>query len=311
VSAPPVVSVIIPTWRRPELVRRAIASAAAQTEQRIEIIVVVDGRDDETIAALDRDADARLVVHVPAAHLGNADARNAGVALARAAWVAFLDDDDEWLPRKLEVQLAAAAASGLTHPVVSCRMIGRDERGDREWPRRFPEDGEDLSEYFFCRSTPFTGEGMVINSGILTTRSLMQSVPFRSGLERHVDPDWMLRAVRHPGARMIFAGDAPLVIWNIEQGRRRITTQRDWRASLAWCAANRDLFTRRSYAAFVLHVVGSAAAAQGEGRAFATLLGDAFRHGSPAIVDVMSHVGNFFIPRGVQRMIAGAYGRLT
>ena len=308
----PVVSVVIPTYQRPDLAPRAIRSALAQTLREIEVIVVVDGRDDETIQAVRSMGDERIVLEVPESRLGNADARNRGVRLARARWIAFLDDDDEWLQQKLENQVATANASGVPHPIVSCRIIARDEEGDRAWPRRPPQQDEDLSEYFFCRTTPFTGEGMVINSAILTTRELMQAVPFRSGLARHVDPDWMLRATKFSGTRMIFVqNNVPLVVWHTQANRRRITTQRNWRESLAWCSENRDLFTPRSYAAFVLHVVGSAAAAQGELGAFRTLLGDAFRHGAPAFVDIVSHVCNFVIPRGVQRRIAGVYGRLA
>lgn len=276
------------------------------------MIVVVDGRDDETVIALRSVSDSRLIIHVPRRRLGNADARNAGVALARAEWVAFLDDDDEWLPRKLEAQLRLAEANRQGHPIVSCRLIARDEDRDRIWPRRLPRAGEPLSEYFFCRTSPFTGEGMVINSGILTTRELTVLVPFRSGLERHVDPDWMLRAARVPGASLIFVPETePLVIWHVERQRRRITTQPDWKQSLDFCTSNRDLFSRRGYAAFVLHVVGSSAAAQGHYGAFPLMLREAFSHGRPSGVDLVSHVGNFVLPLNMQRALAGLYDRYS
>ncbi|HEY3258214.1 MAG TPA: glycosyltransferase family 2 protein, partial [Gemmatimonadaceae bacterium] len=269
----PRVSVVIPTHMRPDLVARAVRSALAQSVTNIEVIVTVDGRDKPTCAALQSVADKRLVIHVPERRLGNADARNAGVALARAEWVAFLDDDDEWLPQKLEAQLRMAESGTHAHPMVTCRLIARDEDGERIWPRRLPRDGEPLSEYFFCRTSPFTGEGMVINSGILTSRELAVRVPFRSGLERHVDPDWMLRAARVPGAALVFVTETdPLVIWHVEKHRQRITTRPDWMQSLDYCSRNRDLFTPRGYAAFVLHVVGSSAAAQGKTPAFTRLL---------------------------------------
>lgn len=303
-------SVIVPTWNRPDLVAVAVRSALAQRVDGLEVIVVVDGRDEETTSALRLIGDERIVVHVPHRRMGSADARNEGVRLASASWVAFLDDDDEWLPRKLEFQLDAARASGLRHPIVTCRLIARDESGDRTWPRRRIREGEALSEYFFCRRTPFTGEGMVINSAVLTSRELVLRVPFQSGLERHVDPDWMLRAAAEPDAGLIYAAtEDPLVIWNIESERPRITNRRNWRESLAWCSANRGLFTDRSYAAFVLHVVSSAAAAEGEWKAFLTLLRHAFLRGSPAAVDLVSHAGNFAIPRRAQRRIAALFGR--
>jgi glycosyltransferase involved in cell wall biosynthesis len=307
-----VASVVIPTFQRPQLVSRAVASALSQTVADIEAIVVVDGRDEATLATLRAIADPRVRIHLPDEHLGSAEARNVGVRLATAPWVAFLDDDDEWLPAKLEAQLRTAHASRLGHPIVSCRMIASDETGNFVWPRRLPGPGEPLSEYFFCRRTPFTGEGMVINSAILTSRELAAQVPFRRGLQRHLDPDWLLRAVGVPGAGLEFVPEQqPLLIWHIERGRPRITNQRDWTQSFAYCTTNRELFTPRGYAAFLLHVVGSNAAAQRVPSAFALLLREAFAHGRPTIVDLLSHVGNFLLPARVQRAMAGSFARLA
>lgn len=305
------VSVVIPTFERPHLVPTAVRSVLEQTFADFEIVVVVDGRDAETIEALHALGDDRLRVHVPERHLGNADARNLGVALAVAPWVAFLDDDDRWLPSKLERQVQCLTRLHGSRPVVACRFVASGESGSVTWPRRLPRTGEDLGEYFFCRRTPFTGEGMVITSTILTSRELALEVPFTSGLRRHVDTDWLLRVARARGFRLVFpdAGD-PLVVWHVEHTRSRITTRRDWLDSLAWCRANRALFTDRAYAAFLLHVVGSNAAAQHAWRALPALLREAARDGRPALVDVASHVANFVLPGAVQRQAAAWYARL-
>jgi glycosyltransferase involved in cell wall biosynthesis len=306
------VSVVIPTYQRPDLISRAVRSALDQTGSPLEVIVVVDGDEPATREALAACTDPRLRVVVPGQRLGNAEARNAGVREARAEWVAFLDDDDEWLPRKLERQWATASRSRIASPIVSCRLIARSDRGDLIWPRRYPGPGEPLSEYFFCRGSPFTGEGMVINSGIFARRDLLTRVPFTSGLTRHVDPDWLLRAALTPGAALEFVPEPePLLIWHVERDRARITTARDWQESLAWCRERRELFTPAAYAAFVLHVVGSNAAAQGARGTFLTLLREAFGRGRPAMVDLVSHFGNYLLPHGVQRRLAALYGRLT
>jgi glycosyltransferase involved in cell wall biosynthesis len=307
---PPAVSVVIPTFERPQLVVQAVRSVLQQTFTDLEVIVVVDGRDDATRMSLGTIRDGRLRVHVPEDHLGNAEARNVGVSLARSPWIAFLDDDDIWLPPKLERQLPVAIGAPCEHPIVSCHFRVRGQFGEVVWPRRLPREGEDLSEYFFCRRTPFTGEGMIIMPSILTTTALVRAVPFSRGLSRHVDPDWLLRANRHPGTCICFVPDEePLVVWNAEPDRPRITTRRDWKASLEWCRRNRELFSPRGYAAFVLHVVGSNAAAQHAWRAFPMLLGESTRHGSPAPVDVASHIANFCLPATLQRRVAAWYGR--
>jgi glycosyltransferase involved in cell wall biosynthesis len=66
----PLVSVVIPIYLRPTLVLRAIGSALAQTVKDIEVIVMVDGRDDESRRALATIEDCRLAVMVPYQHLG-------------------------------------------------------------------------------------------------------------------------------------------------------------------------------------------------------------------------------------------------
>ncbi len=308
----PSVSVVIPTYHRPDLVLRAVGSVLDQTMADLEVIVVVDGRDAATCDALSTITDSRVRVHVPDRHLGNADARNAGVSIARAPWVAFLDDDDVWMPKKLERQLATATNASSPTPIVVCHMIARNARGDMKWPRRLPRPGEDWSEYFYCRRTPFTGEGMVTLSTIFTSRALLAEVPFSSGLAQLVDPDWLLRALRTPGVAMIFVPDPePLIVWHIEHDRPRITNRRDWTAAYDWGRRNRDLFSSRGYAAFVLHVVGSNAAAQRDRRSFFPLLQEAHRNGQPALVDVASHVANFVIPPTVQRRVAMWYARAT
>ncbi|MBI1854242.1 MAG: glycosyltransferase [Planctomycetes bacterium] len=104
----PRVSVVIPTWNREQLVLRAVRSALAQTYRNIEVIVVDDGSTDGTFGALKEVAstDPRLLV-VPSEHTGlPAAARNRGIDVARGRYVAFLDSDDEWLPGKLETQVA-------------------------------------------------------------------------------------------------------------------------------------------------------------------------------------------------------------
>jgi glycosyltransferase involved in cell wall biosynthesis len=101
----PEVSVIIPTRDRREPVREAVASALSQRDCAIEVIVVDDGSDDGTGAALAAAYGERIRYHRQPPR-GVSAARNRGVALARATWVAFLDSDDLWKPEKLARQLA-------------------------------------------------------------------------------------------------------------------------------------------------------------------------------------------------------------
>lgn len=109
----PAISVVIPTWNRAHSIRAAITSALEQTSPPVEILVCDDGSTDNTEAVVRAIGDSRIR-WLPASHAGRpAVPRNRGVAVAKGEWVAFLDSDDIWSPRKLERQFAAMEASGL------------------------------------------------------------------------------------------------------------------------------------------------------------------------------------------------------
>jgi glycosyltransferase involved in cell wall biosynthesis len=112
-AAAPLVSVIIPTHERLALLQIALASVLAQRDVELEVIVVdeacSDGTPEFLQAQAQRDPRVRFVRHDTPRKLPAA--RNAGLAVARGTWVAFLDDDDVWHPGKLAAQLAAAQAA--------------------------------------------------------------------------------------------------------------------------------------------------------------------------------------------------------
>jgi glycosyltransferase involved in cell wall biosynthesis len=106
---PPDVTVVIPTRDRWDLLRaHALRSALGQEGVAVEVVVVDDGSTDGTAAALAAESDTRLRVVRHDHSRGVAAARNSGIDVARGAWIAFLDDDDLWSPRKLRTQLECA-----------------------------------------------------------------------------------------------------------------------------------------------------------------------------------------------------------
>lgn len=99
------VSVIIPTFNRALKTARAVASVLYQTFPDYEIIVVDDGSEDRTQKAL-RQFGPRIRYIAHGWNRGVSAARNTGIRESRGHYIAFLDSDDYWLPRKLEVQIA-------------------------------------------------------------------------------------------------------------------------------------------------------------------------------------------------------------
>lgn len=101
------VSVIIPTHNRANLLKRAIQSVREQTFKDLEIIIIDDASNDVTKNILQHfiTLDKRIKVISNDKSQGGSKSRNIGINASRGEWIAFLDDDDIWLPQKIELQL--------------------------------------------------------------------------------------------------------------------------------------------------------------------------------------------------------------
>jgi glycosyltransferase involved in cell wall biosynthesis len=226
----PLASVVIPTRNRPELVGRAVRSALQQTLTDLEVIVVVDGPDPATVSALKvlQDTDSRLRVLPLPQNRGGSDARNAGIDAAKGKWIALLDDDDEWMPQKLEKQLALGECSSHRYPVISCKIIGRTPSGDSIYPSREPF--LPFADYAWRHRGLLQTEGSLYCPTLVAPSALFRECPFTSGLRRHQDWDWVIRAFALPGVGLEFVSE-PLVICHSEEDRGSISATPDWRYS--------------------------------------------------------------------------------
>jgi glycosyltransferase involved in cell wall biosynthesis len=280
------VSVVIPTRHRPRLLARALRSVFAQTYSDFEIIVVVDGPDEATCAMLASTPDPRLRVIVNSVPLTAAGARNKGVAAAQGGWIAFLDDDDEWLPDKLSRQIASAA--GETAVLISCRSQVVTPTASYVWPSTLYDGAAPFDEYLFVRRSLFSGKSFIQTSSHFLPRQVALAWPFRTDTP-HDDWDFVLRIARHGGVRIRMLEDVLVNVY-MEERRPSLSAAPSWGKSLDWLDRNRDLFTRRGYAGFCLGVVGARAAHEGATAAsFCHLLGQAFRFGAPAPLQLLTY----------------------
>ena len=94
----PCVSVIIPTYNRVQLLKQAVISVLQQTYQNFEIIIINDGSTVNIFESV-HNLDSRIKV-IKQKHSGSGNARNLGIQYARGKYVAFLDDDDIFMPDK-------------------------------------------------------------------------------------------------------------------------------------------------------------------------------------------------------------------
>lgn len=173
-----VVSVVIPAFNRERLVGEAIDSVLSQPVP-LELIVVDDGSSDGTAAVVAAYGDA--VRYQYQENRGIAGARNTGIGLAGAPYLAFLDSDDVWMPNKLQHQLAAFERNPELEAVFGHADQFYDDSVDEEFRRRHPIKAQDV---------PAT-----LSAAMLIRREAFERIgPFDSNFDYGVDVDWYLRA---------------------------------------------------------------------------------------------------------------------
>jgi len=187
----PSVSVIIPTYNRAQKVVRAISSVLCQTFNDYEIIVIDDGSTDSTKTAMAQfDECITYIVH--SSNLGVSAARNTGIRRSSAPFIAFLDSDDYWLPKKL----AAHMEFFKTHPYAQACQT--DEiwirKGHRVNPKkRHLKPSGDIFE-------PSLELCLVSPSAVMLRRSLLEKVGlFDEDLMACEDYDlWLRISCKYP-----------------------------------------------------------------------------------------------------------------
>jgi glycosyltransferase involved in cell wall biosynthesis len=182
------VSVIIPSFNRPQPTLRAVKSVLAQTWNDFEIIVIDDGsRSDQIfpIGVID-DERVRLIRHP--LNLGVSAARNTGVKESSYPLIAFLDSDDRWLPDKLASQISAYDKHGSKKDVLVYSSYYQ-EQGKTQivYPLTSWKRNQALSDFVYL------DYGSLHASTWLTSRTLLQRFPFDVHLSQCEDYDLLLR----------------------------------------------------------------------------------------------------------------------
>ena len=199
----PRISVIMPVFNGAAFVARALSSVFAQTISDFELIVVDDASTDDLAAALAPFEDARLRLIRHPVNKGAAASRNTALEETRGDTVAFIDADDEWLPDKLERQLALLDASPREVAVsITGYYLVRDRLGRRE-QRRLP-----ACDDWYMRL--LSGCTVSFGSCALVRRQAFTEIGgFDINMRRLEDWDWLLRyTAKYPIANL----EEPLAI---------------------------------------------------------------------------------------------------
>ena len=300
------VSVIIPTTNRPQLLRRALDSALRQTHSDLEVIIVVDGPNVETLQMLRAEPDKRLkVLHNPAP-VGAGAGRNAGAESAQGEWLAFLDDDDEWMPDKIEKQLEAGRAH--ENALISCRCRVVTSRGDYVWPRRIYDGSMPIDEYVFGRRSVWRGDSYLATPTFFLRKDLFMRAQFGTS-SQHEDTTLLLRVCKEQGGKVIMLPEV-LAIIHTEQNRSSQGSNFSWREALRWADDMGALLTPRSYSGFCLVTLTSQAKLNKDYAAFSTMWRRSWEKGAPTLVQLFVFFAFWLVPMGPRRAIRALFLRL-
>lgn len=186
----PHISVVIPTHERPALLRCAIASVLAQTYTDWELIVVDDAESGSAEIVVNEFHDARIrYVKNDGAH-GGAGARNCGIRSASGELVAFLDDDDEWLPEKLERQ--SEAMNNAPDDVGFCATSAMNIFDCGEQATAIEDGVTDFSEIALRRFNGFLTSTLVVRRHVLE-----EVLMFDTSLPSHQEAELIIRITRN------------------------------------------------------------------------------------------------------------------
>jgi glycosyltransferase involved in cell wall biosynthesis len=213
-------TVVIPTRSRWSKLSTTLALALDQVDVAYEVVVVDDGSTDETperLAALG-DPRVRTVRHEQSR--GVAAARNSGIAEARGEWVAFLDDDDLWAPRRLRSMLDAARAADAVLTYTAVVVV--DEHLDVIEVVRAPDPHDILRLLLVRNAIPATASNIAVRADVLRHVG-----GFDESLQQLADWELCMRvAERGPGA----ACDEPLLAYVQHPEAMLLTDTGDLRA---------------------------------------------------------------------------------
>lgn len=247
------ISVIIPTYNRSDLVLKAIDSVISQSYSNLEIIVVDDASQEDIAGVIEQVNDGRIQYIRHPQNLGGSESRNTGIKQAQGELIAFLDSDDVWLPNKLQSQLDAITQAMPQHNLSDFVCYSKFQSSPQVFYAQsiFPSQGKQPQETI--PNYLWISRGEMLTSTLLVSRELALKTLFKPGLIKHQDLDFVIR-LEQQGARFIFVPQV-LTIWHNESRSDRTSKIKDYQLSLNWIDTYRGYISDRAIKGFILKEV--------------------------------------------------------
>jgi len=263
------ISVVIPSYKRHKEVVRAVSSVLSQTLQPVQIVVCNDGPDAEKASLLESLNDPRIV-YIEAPRRKSASAtRNYGIQHVIGNWIALLDDDDVWLPKKLELQFDALISSGLEYAILAGRArIYKQGGGGLIRPSKLIPIDIPTDQALFC------GYGGAHTSSLMAPDWLFRKYTFNEDIDRHEDWQWLIHAGQE--AKLIVV---PVVTCLRYLGENEgLSRPGGFLFSKNWYQTNKSIMSPEGRAGFVAGVLSRKAAYDHNLAALPWLIGECMVH---------------------------------
>ncbi|MCM3023154.1 glycosyltransferase family 2 protein [Heyndrickxia ginsengihumi] len=239
----PLVSVVIPTYNRGHLIETTINSVLNQTYKNFELIVVDDASTDNTESIVNSINDERIRYIRLDKNTKGKRPRNVGINLSKGEYIAFLDSDDLWLPRKLEKQLEFIYSTGMEKADIMCFTGLIIKNHFKEvYHKNKPYNNENIMEYILV------GRNEVQTSTYMISSSIAKKTLFDETLKKHQDWDFCLRLKKNH-TTFLCLPDC-LTVWNIDNNDRITNSYKNEQVSLDWLISKESELTIKSQWAF-------------------------------------------------------------
>lgn len=218
------ISVVMPAYNAEKTIEKAIQSVIMQTYSNIEVIVIDDGSQDETVnlAASYAQKDHRIKVVQNQSNKGVALARNRGVEEAKGEWIAFLDSDDRWEPSKLEKQSDILRKNPSCHLCYTGSAFENDEGIRSSYILSVPKQ---------LRYHDLLKQNLISCSSVLVKKDALIAFPMKSDPMIHEDLAAWLKILKDGSAAVGI--NAPLLIYRIssksKSGNKLRAARMQWR----------------------------------------------------------------------------------
>lgn len=242
-------TVIIPTIGRGSLANAV--DSIVEPDLKVQILVITDKI--ENVSGVDAMLAGRRVQIIKGPNLGAPGARNEGIRLSSGRYIAFLDDDDLWLPLKATKQIREIEKTGDTENalcVVGVKFLAKNGKL-RETPKEnFQPKKESLANFIVGRKKLLFRGSQFCTVSILISSSFSERVKFNEATSIHDDWDFIIRLANLPGARVVQLHEK---LVHVNQGSpNSISASRNWSKSLEFLDRHSSDIYGRSRFDFVL-----------------------------------------------------------